>query len=72
MSEPIFESSEPFQQPMMTPEYQVPMPAQPAPIRDKQPLNVYTVMLFISMVALIIGIIALIIQLRFYGVKFFG
>lgn len=68
MSEPIFESSEPFQQPMMTPEYQVPMPVQPAPIREKQSLNIYTVMLFIAMVSLIIGIIALSIQLRFYGV----
>ena len=28
----------------------------------------YTVMLFISLVSLIIGIIALVIQLRFYGV----
>ena len=52
----------------MSPEYQVPMPAQPAPIREKQSLNVYTVMLFISLVSLIIGIIALVIQLRFYGV----
>ena len=68
MSEPIFESAEPFQQPMMTPDYQVPMPAQPAPIREKQSLNVYTVMLFISMVSLIIGIIALYIQLHLYGV----
>ena len=68
MSEPIFEATESFQQPMMSPEYQVPMPAQPAPIREKQSLNVYTVMLFISLVSLIIGIIALVIQLRFYGV----
>ena len=68
MSEPIFEASEPFQQPMMSPGYQVPLPTQPAPIREKQSLNVYTVMLFISLVALIIGIIALVIQLRIYGV----
>ena len=67
MSEPIFEASEPLQQPMMSPEYQVPMPAQPAAKREKQFLNVYTVMLFISLVALIIGIIALWIQLQIYG-----
>jgi hypothetical protein len=39
----------------------------PAPV-EKQRLNVYTVMLFISMFSLIIGIIALTIQLKKYGV----
>lgn len=40
----------------------------PAGPTEKPPLNVYTVMLFISLISLIIGIIALSIQLAKYDV----
>lgn len=48
-------------------EYQQEAPVAPVGPLEKPPLNVYTVMLFISLISLIIGIISLSIQLGKYG-----
>lgn len=60
MSEPLFEASEPINDPIGTSSFGTPVPR-------KQGFNIYTSMLIFSFVCLLLGTLLLLFELQSYG-----